>query len=239
MKRINESPKKARKKVTFHPLPQSQPEESVTHNESACMVHFLAPKCIPTWKENSVFVMKKKFCALPMTKHCRNCYKLCFDKRHRGSPPKSMHWFLDEESDATTKFKSPKYNSIKKKIFRYMRNQEIELRLISRKVVLQELLCRFRGSKRNSVGNQQDFIDQILTEHGFTSIERWCTWKEAVDRLVYEMWVEERSNVLFCTGCGNRAERFTCRKGNTYEKCAENSCQFFYKQGSNFATVKK
>ena len=120
-----------------------------------------------------------------------------------------------------------------------MRNQEIELRLISRKVVVQQLLCRFRGRKMNSVGNQQDFIDQILTEHGFTSIERWCTWKDAFDRLVYEMWVEKRSNVLFFTGCGNRAERFTSRKGDIYEKCSDGNCEYFHKVGSTFATVKK
>ena len=174
-----------------------------------------------------------------MTEHCSNCYKLCFDKRHRGLPPKTMHWFLDEDADATTKFKSQKYNEIKKTIFRYLRKQEIELRLIPRKVVLQELLCRFRGRKMNTVGNQQDTIDKILTEHGFTSIDRWCKWKEAFDRLVYQMWIENRSNILFCTGCGNRAYRFTSKKGVTYEKCADGNCDFFYKQDSTFATVKK
>ena len=240
MKRRHEvSSKSTSKKVTFRPPPQSQPERKDAGHQSRCLVQFVAPKLIPTWSENSVFVMDQQFCAVPITQHCKNCYKLCFDKGLRGLPPKTFRWFLDEESDATTKFKLDKYKDIKNQIFKYMRKQEIELRYISRRVVLQELLCRFRGSKRDSVGNGQDFIDKILTEHGFTSIERWCRWKEAFDRLIYEKWVEKRSNVLFCTGCGNRAYRFTSNKGITYEKCADGYCEFFYKVDATFARIKK
>ena len=134
MKRRHEvSSKSTSKKVTFRPPPQSQPERKDAGHQSRCLVQFVAPKLIPTWSENSVFVMDQQFCAVPITQHCKNCYKLCFDKGLRGLPPKTFRWFLDEESDATTKFKLDKYKDIKNQIFKYMRKQEIELRYISRR----------------------------------------------------------------------------------------------------------
>ena len=220
-----------RKKVRFKETCQ----QAVPCNKSACMVHFLAPNVIPSWKENSVFVMPKKYCALPFTQHCRRCFALCFKKQLRGLPPKSLHWFLDEGSDAVMKLQNARYKSVRDDIFKNLRKHEIELRLVSRRMVLTELLCRFRGQNNG----KNDIITVLLKKYCFETLERWCKWKEAFDRLVFEKTEEIKSDLLFCSGCGNRVLRFTSKMGVTYEKCATGNCDFFHKVGSEFARTKK
>ena len=54
---------------------------------------------------------------------------------------------------------------------------------------------------------------------------------------------KDKSGLLFCTGCGDRSETFVAKKGKNagemFSKCSNNRCDFFYKNGSTFATVKK
>ena len=218
------------KRVKFS-LPHDEP-----NLDSPCLVQFLAPCTIPTWQEDDMFTMHRKYCNIPSNMQCRNCVKLCFNKKIRGLPTRKISWFLDASIDAAVKFTEDKNcASIFKEVTSYLRKSEVQLRLVTKRKVLEDLISRFRGLTSKSC------IDslQIIKMNQFSSLERWCKWKDAFDRLVIEKQAEKASNRLFCTGCGNRSERFVARYGDTYERCSTENCYFFCKPGADFARVKK
>ena len=63
-------------------------------------------------------------------------------------------------------------------VFQYLRKDEIRLRLIPRKQVIEDLCCRFRGFKEFHYGTQMDTIDFILNHYNFKSLGHRCKWKE-------------------------------------------------------------
>ena len=217
------------KRVKFS-LPQDVP-----NLDSACLVQFLAPYTIPTWEENDMFTMHRKYCNTPSNMQCRNCVKLCFNKKIRGLPTRKMSWYLDASTDAAVKFTEDKHcASIFKEVTSYLRKSEIQLRMITKRKVLENLISRFRGLTSKS---SMDSVKIIKMQ--FSSLDRWCKWKDAFDRLVIQKQAEKASNRLFCTGCSIRSERFVARYGDTYERCSTENCYFFYKPGADYARVKK
>ena len=192
------------------------------------------PDEIPSWATDPTCTPILKRCPTARCRQCKSCIKICFNVALRGKPVRSLRWFLDDSKDAAVKFKDDRYYKIKQEICFPLRHCEIKLRHISRLMVVQDLVLRFRGLKE-----EDDIIDTLFNEFHFRSLDAWCNWKDGFDRLVYEKYVDSRSTVHFCTGCGERATRFTSRRGEEYEKCSNNSCDYFHKVGSNYATVKK
>lgn len=192
------------------------------------------PSDFPRWSQNQVWVNCIHPCPITHHKQCRKCVKFCFSAALRGQPIRRMPWFLDKHRCATVKFKEQVYYKIKQDLFKTLRSHEIKLRLISRLMVLHDLVKRYRGIK-----HENDSIDMILGDYNFKSLEAWCDWKDGFDGLVFEKYMASRSERHFCTGCGERSILFTSKKGEDYEKCATGACDYFHKVGSDFATVNK
>ena len=194
----------------------------------------VSPQDFPNWSQDQVWINCIRCCPVQMNKQCNVCVKFCFNTALRGPPTRNLNWFLDKHKDATIKFQEQRYYKIKQGIFKSLRNIEIKLRLISRMMVLHDVIKRYRGIK-----DDDDSIDAILNVFKFKSLGAWCDWKDGFDRLVYEKYMETKMETHYCTGCGERSIRFTSKRGEEYEKCATDSCDYFHKVGSNFATVKK
>ena len=117
---------------------------------------------------------------------------------------------------------------------RYLRPSEMKLRMISKRAVLCDIVDRFRGQK-----NDNDLIDEIISKHNFKSLQSWCNFKDNFDREVIQAYELHNSELLYCTGCGERSELFTSRTKVDYLRCALGQCDFFHRVGSNYATIKK
>ena len=197
----------------------------------------ITPNDIESWFDEPAWENPRVICP-DHGSECEHCLSFCFNRELRGRPHRSLRWFLDEETDAAVLLNGMKYLHIRKDLMKHMREHEMKLRMISKKWVLEDLLLRFRGQKRGV-----DYIDEFVTSHGFKSIVEWYRWKDAWDRLVYEAIHKDKEGLLFCTGCGDRCDTFVAKRGKnvgeTFSKCSNNRCDFFYKNGSNFATVKK
>ena len=192
----------------------------------------------PNWDEDPVWVCREERCTKPKLMQCEDCSLFCFNEVLRGQPPRSFRWYLDTNRDGAILLQQEKHIRIRKDVLKDLRRNEVSLRMISRKWVLHDLVLRFRGYKRD-----KDTIDEILQDHGFTSLSSWITWKESFDNLIREKIYFEKTGFMFCTGCGERSTRFTAMtgkyRGELFEKCSNSSCDFFYRVGSNFASVNK
>jgi len=111
------------------------------------------------------------------------------------------------------------------------------LREISCEDVLKALKLRFRGYYDPQ---EQDVLDEILHQHHFSSIKKWCLWKQNLDRKLLMDYYSIKNNVLYCSGCGDKCTTFQSKnKHINYQKCSNNLCYFFHKEGSLFATTVK
>ena len=224
----NRDSKKARKDLPLAHLLEAHCFKNVTN---------ISEKDFASWLDEPSWENPRNICPVHHTE-CKDCISLCFNMDLRGYPHRSLRWFLDEESDAAVTLNGITFLSVRKDLMKYMREHEMKLRMIRRKWILNDLMLRFRGQKRDV-----DYIDELENAHGFKSIVEWYRWKDAWDRLVREMIHKEKEGRLFCTGCGDRCESFVAKKGKnvgeTFSKCSNNRCDFFYKNGSNFATIKR
>lgn len=197
----------------------------------------MASSDIVSWKTDEVFVNKRK-CSLGPKSKCSNCMNLMFSSKYRGKSIADLEWFNDRFSDHVT---SPKYKNIYSQIaykyFFMLRKHERSLREISRKDVLDALSFRFRGFYNSE---KADVLDEIMCTHHFCSIKEWCLWKQDLDYKFLSDYYSIKNKVLFCSGCGDKCITFQSSKTLTnYQKCSNNLCDFFHKEGSFYATVKK
>ena len=163
---------------------------------------------------------------------------MMFSTTLRGKPIADREWFLDQQMDHVTSIRYRSiYSKIAYKYFFMLTKKELSLREISRKDVLDDLLFRFRGYYDPT---KHDRIDLIIHQHQFSSIKRWCLWKQNLDRKFLMEYHSLRNNNLYCSGCGDKTITFQSKLNNiSYQKCSNNLCDFFHKEGSFFATVKK
>lgn len=196
---------------------------------------------IPKWSENPIFMPTKVTCSNAHENICIFCQKFCFSTEHRGNPVRDLNWFCSK-IDATFKIHTPSathLNDLQKDLTKWLRSDELQLRMISRREVLADILDRYRGMKRTRYGSNEDCIDMLLNRFNFKSIEAWCDWKDNFDRKIRSQIEENKQTSYYCTGCGNRSMQFMSKKGEMYQKCFADKCDFFHKVGSNFARVKK
>lgn len=208
-------------------------EEIVTHyGADKNVTHF------SSWFMNDVVCHHPKLCPLPKEISCDVCNRLTFSMELRGVPIRPLQWFFQTKDDAAIRLCENKFVRIRTEIFQHMRKHEVSLRLISRRMILDDLVYRFRGYK-NLNDKGMDNIDVVLQHHHFRNLDSWCRWKEHFDDAVSQKWKEQKDNGLFCTGCGKRALKSISKKGVCYEKCAKDDCAFYCKAFSKFARVYK
>ena len=193
---------------------------------------------IPSWQEDEKFVNPVICCSKKPGEKCSECFEMMFSKTLRGKSIADREWFLDQNLDHVT---SPRYRNIYSKIaykyFFMLTKKELSLREISRKDVLVDLLLRFRGYYDPA---KRDIIDIIIHEHQFSSIRNWCLWKQDLDRKFLMEYHSLKNNNLYCSGCGDKCITFQSKLNHiSYQKCSNNLCDFFHKEGSFFARVKK
>ena len=206
----------------------------ITGYSKCCMINV---EDIQSWKHNEGFVSPIE-CSRSRNKECQICLERMFSRQIRGKPIADLEWFQDQQLDHVT---SSRYRNIYSKIaykyFFMLTKKELSLREISRKDVLDALLLRFRGFYNPL---KPYTIDVIIHKHEFSSIKNWCLWKHDLDRKFLMEYNSIRNNRLFCSGCGDKCITFQGKQNHTmYQKCSNNLCDFFYKEGSFFATVKK
>ena len=168
---------------------------------------------------------------------CTNCTKFMFSPNVRGKPIASLDWFTDYKLDFTSNpiIKST-YQRIANKFFIMLTKHELKLREISRNDVYEALTLRFRGYYNHE---KHDCIDEILFKYGFTSIKQWCLWKNELDKKFIIEHNFIRNNILYCSGCGDKCFRFQSTNHHAfYQKCTNNYCDFFHKEGTSFARIK-
>ena len=192
---------------------------------------------IPSWKDDPTFLNERK-CNRSMFQDCGHCLNLMFSVRVRGKPPISLEWLRNFKADSVSSPRYDKYRAtFQTRIYKFMRPHEINLRLIPRHDVLQDLLLRFRGYK----AKKEDTIDKILQTHAFSSLEDWMHWKTNHDEMIALEFNSVNLNLLYCSGCGDKCISFqpnSCRN-TTFQKCSNNACSFFYKEDATFAKVKE
>ena len=188
----------------------------------------------PTWSSSAAWINTCNHCPVHSERQCDHCIRFCFSTELRGIPPRDLEWFLNVDIDAVYKLSERAYFTVKMEINKHLRQQEINLRAITRKDVLRNLIDRFRGQKK-----ENDDIDRILQLHSFSSLEAWCDFKDYYDRSIIQVYEKIRYSDHYCTGCGVKVEQFTSKKNIEYEKCSLGRCDFFHRVGSNYATVKK
>ena len=216
----------------FFPKKKTTGDDSI--QRSCCT---MTSSNIPSWRSAETFVNKNKCFQGPNTE-CINCMQLMFSSRLRGKPIVDVEWFKDRFTDHVT---SPRYKNVYSQIaykyFFMLRRHELSLREISRKDVLNALVLRFRGYYDPQ---KQDVLDDIIHKHHFSSIKNWCLWKQDLDRRFLMDYHSIQNNVLYCSGCGDKCTTFQSKNNLiNYQKCSNNLCEFFHKEGSLFATVKK
>ena len=200
--------------------------------------HCIRPPCIPTWKDNECFINKTFICCVEKMNSCETCSRNMFATNIRGKPIASMDWFHDYQSDLVH---NPMLRStsqrISTKFFSMLTKQELQLREISRNDVYEALMLRFRGYY---IPQEQDCLDEILNRYGFDTIKQWCLWKNELDKKFIIENDSIRNNVLYCSGCGDKCFRFQSMKDHAYyQKCINNVCAFFHKEGNSFARIKR
>ena len=192
---------------------------------------------IPSWKTNETYVNDKK-CVMACNYSCQTCLNAMFSSKIRGKPIADLQWFNDKLADHICSPRYRNYPSIQKKLYSMLRQHEIELRQISRKDVFESLLSRFRGFYNPQNGD--DYVDIIINTYKFPSIRHWCLWKSDIDYKFLMEWHSIRNKVLYCSGCGDKCTRFQASNSNIfYQKCSNNACDFFCKEGSTYATIVK
>ena len=196
-------------------------------------------KCFKRWSQNCTFLINKKLCPIPSNIPCAVCNRLTFSTTLRGTPIRSQQWFLNKENDAAYKLITNVYAKTRNDLFRNLRKEEIALRMIPRRHILDDLCNRFRGLKASRHGENKDDVDQILNHYHFKTLTHWCYWKDSFDALVAKTQEDNISHRLYCAGCGVKAEAFFSRDGRLFEKCSTKDCNFFHKVDSTFATVPK
>ena len=192
---------------------------------------------IQSRKDDETFVNANQ-CSKSRNEECRTCLEAMFSRQLRGKPIADLEWFQDQQLDhVTSKRYRNIYSKIAYKYFFMLTEKELSLREISRKDVLDDLLIRFRGYYDPS---KTDRIDLIIHLHQFSSIKTWCLWKQDLDRKFLMEYHSITNNNLYCSGCGDKCVSFQSKINNiSYQKCSNNLCDFFHKEGSFFATVKK
>ena len=168
------------------------------------------------------------------------CQKFCFSEVHRGNPVRDINWFTSS-IDATFVIATPQakaLNKLQKDLTKWLRADELQLRMLSRREVLIDIINRYQGTKRSTY-NREDSIDLLLHRFNFKSLNEWCDWKDQFDRKIRSQVEENKQTSYYCTGCGNRSMQFMSKKGEMYQKCFADRCDFFHKVGSNFARVKQ
>ena len=86
----------------------------------------------------------------------------------RGIPIGHIDWFNDQLADHVTSDRYKNNNIVRNKLFSMFRSHELQLRDISRKKVLDDLLLRFRGYYTK---DNPDIVDVILNDYKFTTIK--------------------------------------------------------------------
>ena len=194
-------------------------------------------KYFKTWEKDQVLCLRKKICPTPKYIGCAVCNRLAFATELRGEPVRDINWFTNDSDDAFDIFINHSYHNVKLKVIQFLRKDEICLRKISRKQVLDDLFNRFRGFKDFRYENQMDSIDYILFRHNFKSLGHWCKWKDDFDKTIMKLRTQELDERLYCTGCGKKTKFHRARNGDLYEKCATGTCGFFHKRNKPFAKV--
>ena len=175
-------------------------------------------------------------CQLPKQIVCYTCRDLMFSTVLKVKDMGCLEWFQEDIVDSLIHPDNAKGRIIWKRYFVYMRRHEINLRLITRKQVLNDMWMRFRGHKSLS----DDKIDLITDTYKFQSIAKWCQWKSAFDRSVLSFYNNNKGKSIYCSGCGQKCKSINSSKhGKTFHVCAQNECEFLYCDESKFARVKK
>lgn len=192
---------------------------------------------IPSWKDNEVYANISR-CVLGSNKTCQECLSAMFSVKLRGKSIADLQWFQDDIADHVCSPRYFRYPSIQKKLYAMLRNHEVKLRRISRKDVFESLVSRFRGFY--DPVTDVDCVDVIIHKYHFPSIRHWCLWKSELDKKFLIEYHTLKNNLFYCSGCGDKCCRFQARNSNIYyQKCSNNACDFFCKEGSNYATIKK
>ena len=185
------------------------------NNQKVNLVCFMSNEItkIPKWIDDETFINKSK-CNIPKHLSCSVCMNLMFSKSIRGIPIGHVDWFNDQLADHVTSDRYKNNNIVRNKLFSMLRSHELQLRDISRKKVLDDLLLRFRGYYTK---DNPDIIDVILNDYKFTTIKSWCSWKSALDSHYLAEYNNLRNNnILYCSGCGEKAYRFMAHNSTEY-----------------------
>ena len=210
--------------------------ESTSKSDPKCDMRNFA-SFIPKWKDNEIF-SNQRTCKLSLHKPCNLCLKLMFSPSLRGKPIADLSWFHDHHNDHVINPKFRYNRDIFKKVYGCITNHELQLRKISRQRVFDDLVKRFRGYHNSQ---QLDSICILLNDYNFRSIKDWCNWKDSIDFQFACEYNKQRDNhIFYCTGCGDKCYRFQSRSTQEYyQRCSNNKCSFFHKEGTNFARIKK
>ena len=122
------------------------------NNQKVNLVCFMSNEItkIPKWIDDETFINKSK-CNIPKHLSCSVCMNLMFSKSIRGIPIGHVDWFNDQLADHVTSDRYKNNNIVRNKLFSMLRSHELQLRDISRKKVLDDLLLSFVDTTRKII----------------------------------------------------------------------------------------
>lgn len=115
----------------------------------------------------------------------------------------------------------------------YLRDDEIELRNISRKSIYEGLILRFRNGEYTE---KTDNIDLLENHYHFYDYRSWILWKIKWDDAFVNTKLPFDENFLFCCVCGKKCKNISEGK-RSFQVCNEKGCNFIYNMKSEAVFV--
>ena len=201
-------------------------------DEDLLSSHFcqkIKKKDIPLWSHKQVYTNTIRSCSKSLKERCIICERLCFSMELRGHSFVDKEWYFDKDRDYADPINKKQYISVHNDMEKYLRNDEIELRNISRKMVYNALILRFR---RGYTKSEKDIIHLIEQHHNFYDYRSWILWKIKWDNTFVSMKHSFDGNNLYCCVCGNKCK--IINEGSTkIQVCNKKGCNFMFNMKSD------
>lgn len=200
-------------------------------DEELLSSHFgnkMQKKDIPLWSKDRSFKNMIGICPKPITERCNVCERLCFSVELRGHSFVDKEWFFDSQSDYADPSNIKQYFRVHQEMEKYLRDDEIELRNISRKSIYEQLILRFRNGQYSK---RMDYIDLLEDHYHFYDYRSWILWKIKWDDSFLDAKLPFDDKYLFCCVCGKKCKQISEGK-RSFQVCNKKGCNFLYNMKS-------